>query len=153
MSQINSIDPSHNSRNKEYFVHLVGIAKADDIMADAELELIQRIGKDMGFTDPEIEILIETTEKSDYNPPPDLSKRFNQVYEIVKMAMVDRVFDNKEMRLASAFAIKSGFSEDEIPTLLAMLIYGNSEGIDEEDLFEIYYIKDKPSEQIHTGIN
>ena len=153
MSYLNFFNNTQKIRNKEYFVHLVGIAKADDIMADAELELLQRIGKDMGFTDPEIEILIETPGKSDYNPPPDLSKRFNQVYEIVKMAMVDRVFDNKEMRLASAFAIKSGFSEDEIPTLLAMLIYGNSEGIDEEDLFEIYYIKGKPSEQIHTGIN
>ena len=125
-------------QNTEYFIHLVRIAKADDIVSNSELELLHRIGRKLGFTEPEINKLITTTEKSDYIAPYELSKRFDQVYEIVKMTLADGLIDNSEMRLASSFAIKSGFTESEIPNLLALLIRGIKEGKDEEDLFEIY---------------
>jgi hypothetical protein len=59
--------------------------------------------------------LIATTDKSDYIPPYELSERFEQVYEIVKMMLADGVVDKNELRLASGFAVKSGFIENEIP--------------------------------------
>jgi hypothetical protein len=138
MSHLNFFEHPLKTQNKEYFVHLVRIAKADDIMSHTELELLHRIGKNLGFTDPEIDKLIETTSKSDYNPPYELSKRFDQIYEIVKMTLADGVIDNREMRLASAFAVKSGFNENEISTLLALLIHGIKEGKNEEELFGTY---------------
>jgi hypothetical protein len=107
-------------------------------MSRDELELLHRIGRNLGFTDPEIDKLIETTAKSDYDPPYELSKRFDQVYGIVKMTLADEIIDNQEMRLASAFAVKSGFNENEIPNLLSLLIHGIKEGKDEETLFEIF---------------
>lgn len=138
MSHSDFFEHPQKKQNKEYFVHLVRIAKADDIMSLKELELLHRIGKKLGFTDPEIDKLIETTDKSDYHPPYELSKRFDQVYEIVKMTLADGHIDNQEMRLASAFAVKSNFNESEIPSLLALLIHGVKEGKDEDDLFEVY---------------
>lgn len=138
MSHLDFFDHPQKKQNKEYFVHLVRIAKADDIMSHTELELLNRIGKSLGFTDPEIHKLIETTGKSDYNPPYELSKRFDQVYEIVKMTMADGQIEHQEMRLASAFAVKSNFNESEIPSLLDFLIHGIKEGKDEEELFEVY---------------
>jgi hypothetical protein len=125
-------------QNIEYFVHLVRIAKADDIVTNSELNLLRRIGRKLGLTDTEIDKLIESTDKSDYIPPYELAKRFDQVYEIVKMTLADGVIDENEMRLASSFAIKSGFMESEIHSLLVLLIRGIKEGKDEEDLFEEY---------------
>ncbi len=130
-------------QNKEYFVHLVRVAKADDIVSHHELELLIRIGRKLGFTEPEINSLFETTGKSDYIPPYELSKRFDQVYEIVKMTLADGLIDKNEMRLASSFAFKSGFWEDEIPILLVNLIQGIKEGKEEEELFEEYKSKRK----------
>ncbi len=138
MSHYKFLDHPQKSQNTEYFIHLVRIAKADDIIGCSEQDLLQRIGRKLGFTDPEIENLIETTEKSDYIPPYELSKRFDQVYEIVKMTMADGSIDNREMHLANSFAVKSGFHENEIPNLLALLIHGIGEGKDEEDLFKLY---------------
>lgn len=125
-------------QNIEYFVHIVRIAKADDIVSNTELELLHRIGRKLGLTDPEIEKLIETTGKSDYIPPYELSKRFDQVYEIVKMTLADGAIDPNEMRLARGFAVKSGFTETEIPNLLSLIIEGIEAGKDEDDLFESY---------------
>jgi hypothetical protein len=132
------IDHHQKKQNKEYFVHLAGIAKSDDAVRHNELKLLHRIGKNLGFTDPEIDKLILAPDKSDYNPPYELSKRFDQVYEIVKMTLVDGVIDNSEMCLARSFAVKSGFTESEIPKLFDLLISGIKQGKDEEELFEVY---------------
>lgn len=138
MNLSNNFEHPSKKNNKEYFVHLVRVAKADDVISNSELDLLDRIGRKLGFTDPEIDNLILTTEKSDYIPPYELSKRFDQVYEIVKMTLADGTIDKNEMRLASAFAVKSGFNDSEIPHLLVILINGIREGKDEESLFEEY---------------
>jgi hypothetical protein len=138
MNHLENFDHPQKKQNKEYFVHLVRIAKADDVVSQNELELLVRIGKNLGFTNPEIDKLIESTGKFDYVPPYELSKRFNQLYEIVKMTMADGVIDNSEMRLARGFATISGFTENEIPKLLVLLISGIKNGLDEEHLFEVY---------------
>jgi hypothetical protein len=138
MNLIEHTNHSIKKQNIEYFVHLVRIALADDVVSSAEQQLLHQVGKKLGFTDPEIDNLIETTGKSDYIPPYEFSKRFEQVYEIVKMTMADGKIDNNEMRLATSFAIKSGFNESEIPKLLGMLINGIRLGKDDEELFEVY---------------
>lgn len=138
MNLFNHFDHPGKKHNTEYFSHLVHIAKADEILSNTELDLLHRIGRKLGFTDPEIDKLINTKSKSDFIPPYELSKRFDQVYEIVKMTTADGVIDKNEMRLARNFAVKSGFEENEIPKLLSLLLSGIKEGKDEEDLFEIY---------------
>jgi uncharacterized tellurite resistance protein B-like protein len=62
-------------QNIEYFIHLVQITKADDNISNNEMELLHRIDRKLGFTNPEIETLILTTSKSDYIPPYELSSR------------------------------------------------------------------------------
>lgn len=138
MNPMESFDHPIKKQNKEFFVNLINIAKADGIIGHAELDLLHRIGRKLSFTEPEIENLIETAAKYDYTPPYELAKRFVQLYDIVKMILADGQIHNHEMRLANGFASKSGFKESEISELLAMIIQGINEGKDEEDLFEVY---------------
>ena len=138
MNIFNFFEHPEKKLNKDYFVQLVRSAKSDDIIRNSELELLHSIGKKLGFTEPEITNLIATTDKSDYIPPYELSKRFDQVYEIIRMIIADGEVDISEMKLAEGFAMRSGFSEEEIPNLLALLLRGIKEGKDEEELFEVY---------------
>jgi hypothetical protein len=138
MNILDYTDHSVKRQKIDYFVHLVRIAKADDIISNNEIALLHRIGKKLAFTGPEIDNLIETTGKSDYMPPYKLAGRFEQVYEIIKMVLADGIITKNEMRLASGFAAKSGFNENEIPHLLVLLISGIKVGKDWEDLFEVY---------------
>ena len=144
METLNYLDYSVKQQNIEYFVHLVRIAKADDIVSGPEFELLHRMGKMIGFADTEIDQLIESTGKSDYLPPYELSRRFEQVYGIMKMALSDGIIDKNEMRLTTNFAIKSGFPENEIPKLLLLLINGVRQDKDEDFLFELYKKGRKP---------
>ena len=130
----------HHSKkqNKEHFKDLIQVALADGVIDQKEMEMLHRLGRNMDFTDPEIDDLIESSSKVVHNPPYELSQRFAQVYNIVKMILADGVVDKNEMRLANIFATKLSFTEIEIPKLLTLLISGIREGKDDEELFETY---------------
>lgn len=138
MNILEHTDHSVKKQHIEYFVQLIRIALADDIITEREMELLHRMGKKLGFTEPEINNIIGTTGKSNFIPPYELSTRFEQVYDVVSMTLADGVIDKNEMRLASSFAANSGFKESEIPNLLVLLINGIKQGKDYEDLFEVY---------------
>jgi uncharacterized tellurite resistance protein B-like protein len=138
MNILYNFDHPEKKRNKEYFIQLVRSAKADDIIHNSELQLLNRVGRKLGLTDPEIELLIEETGKSDFTPPFELGKRFEQVYEIAGIILADGKIDENEMRMIKGFAIKSGFSDDEIPAMLQILFNGKKDGKDAEELFEEY---------------
>jgi len=138
MSLLEHFDHPDRKQDKEHFRHLVQIALADGIIEESEHKMLYRLGKNKGFTDPEIEELMKSTMKSAYNPPYELSKRFEQLYSIVKIIVADGKIEDSEMRLARGLALKSGFAEGEISALLSLLIEGIKEGVDDDDLFKQY---------------
>lgn len=136
MDKLDSLSDSIVMKNTEYFVHLIRIALADDVISTKELELLHRVSKKLGFTVEETDHLIRTTGKSDYTPPLGLRARFDQIYEIVNMTLVDGTINKNEMYLASSFAAKSGFNEKEIPTMLVLLLNGIRQGKNKDELFK-----------------
>lgn len=135
MNKLDSLSDSIVLKNTEYFVHLIRIALADDVISAKELELLHRVSKKLGFTVEETNHLIRTTGKSDYTPPSGLRARFDQIYEIVNMTLVDGAINKNEMYLASSFAAKSGFNEKDIPNLLVLLLNGIRQGKNTDELF------------------
>lgn len=138
MKFLEHFDHPERKQDKEHFIHLIQIALADGKIEDVELQMLQRIGSKLGLTKPEVDDLLATNKQSEYIPPYELSKRFEQLYDVIKMVYADGVIDENEMRLASGLSMKSGFAEEEIPTLLSVLIEGIKRGDDEEDLFTLY---------------
>lgn len=138
MSILEHFDHPERKQDKEHFKHLVDIAMADGIIEDEERKMLNRIGKNLGLTDVEVNSLIESSKNVAYNPPYELKKRFEQMYTVVKMVLADGKIENTEMRLATNISLKSGFSETEIPVLLSVLIAGIRNEEDEDDLFDQY---------------
>lgn len=138
MSLLEHFDHPERKQDKEHFIHLIQIALADGKIEDSESEMLHRLGSKMGLTTPEIDNLLESNKKSSYIPPYELSKRFSQLYDVVKMIFADGKTDDNEIRLATSLAIKSGFAEQDIPVLLDVLTNGIRNGGDEDDLFDLY---------------
>ncbi|HAQ18578.1 MAG TPA: hypothetical protein DCR40_05000 [Prolixibacteraceae bacterium] len=138
MKFLDHFDHPERKQDKEHFIHLVQMALADGKIEDTELQMLYRLGGNLGITTLEVDDLLETSKKSAYIPPYELSKRFGQLYDVVKMVFADGKIDDNEMRLATGIALKSGFLEEEIPVLLALLINGVRNGDDEDDLFILY---------------
>jgi uncharacterized tellurite resistance protein B-like protein len=97
--------------------------------------MLNRMGSKLGLTQTEIDDLLKGSDQSAYIPPYELSKRFEQLYDVIKMVYADGEIDDKEMKLASGLALKSGFADEDLPVLLSVLVEGIKNGDDEEDLF------------------
>jgi len=138
MNFLEHFDHEERKQDKEHFTHLIQIALADGKIEDAELEMLYSSGRKLGLTKEEIDVLLEDSRKLAFIPPYELSKRFGQLYDIVKMVYADGQVNSNEMRLATSLAIKLGFAEAEIPFLLTLLINGVKTGEDEEELFALY---------------
>lgn len=138
MSLLEQFDHPERKQDKEHFKHLIEVALADGTIDEDELKMLHRMGRNLGLTEPEINSLMETTKNSGYQPPYELSRRFSQLYGIIKMVLADGKIDNNEMRLATNIGLRSGFSETEVPVLLSVLINGIRNEEDEEDLFMQY---------------
>jgi uncharacterized tellurite resistance protein B-like protein len=138
MSMLEHFDHEDKKQAKDHFLNLLQVAMADGVIDQTESDMLHKFGRKMGFSESEIDALIASSSTITINPPYEFDKRFEQVYDIIKMVLADGVIDENEMRLANGFALKTGFTESEIPGLLDMLIVGIQDGKDEEELFEIY---------------
>ena len=127
----------HGKRiNREHFLHLVRVAKIDGKVKESELELLHKEGRKFGLTDPEIDQLINSEAAHNYHPPYSLKDKFEELYNIAEMILVDEVVTDSEKRMIRRYAIAAGFSDDVIDGLLNILLEGVVKGEDEEKLLK-----------------
>jgi hypothetical protein len=89
MSFSDFVTPCGKRVNKEHFIHLVQVSRADGKIMPAELELLHKEGRKFGLTDPEIDRIIEEESKRHYDPPYSLHEKFDQLYNIAEMILAD----------------------------------------------------------------
>lgn len=138
MSIVNYFDHHDRKASKEHYLNLVQMASADGVIDPSELELLHRIGKRLGFTDPEIDDLIGTKASKHPNPSYSLEKRFHELYDIVAMALADGVLHKAEINLIKRFATALAFKSNEIDRIMEMLIAGINSGKTEEEMFSLF---------------
>ena len=138
MTITNYFDHHDRKASKEHFLHLIQAASVDGIIDNSESLLLHRIGKRLGFTDPEIEELIQKRDSKIYTPPYELEQRFNRLYDVVAMVLADGVFDASEVRLVKRLTAASHFSDDDADRLITLLVNGIENGKDEEELFLLF---------------
>jgi len=138
MDLISYFDHQDRKASKEHFMHLIQAASVDGIIDNSESLLLNRIGKRLGFTNAEIDLLIQKRDDKIHIPPYELEKRFHQLYDVVAMVLADGVLDASEVRLVKRLAIASNFTDDEVDRLITLLVNGIENGKDEDDLFHLF---------------
>lgn len=136
MSFSDFITPCGKKINKEHFIRLVQVSRADGKISPTELKLLHREGKKFGLTDPEIDRIIKHESRHHYDPPYSLQDKFDQLYNIVEMILSDEVITEDERKMINRYAIEAGFNDNTIPKLIELLISGIKEGKDEEILLD-----------------
>jgi len=137
-SILNYFDHHDKKASKEHFLQLIQVASADGVIDKSELELLHRMGKHLGFTEPEIEDLLQSKDTKTYTPPYELEKRFHQLYDVVAMALVDGVLYKNEINMIKRLAIASAFNDKDTEHLVNLLINGIKYGKKEEELFQAF---------------
>jgi len=126
---------------KEYFIHLVQVARIDGKIAEPELELLHKEGRKFGLTDPEIDRILSADNTHNYHPPYSLREKFEDLYNIAEMILADEVVTESELRVLKKCAIAAGFSDNTIEKLIELLFEGIKNNTGEEDLFKEFKSK------------
>ena len=135
MSIVNYFDHHDKKSSKEHFLHLIQVAKSDGVVDKSESEMLHRMGKHLGFTDPEIDDLLKSKDLKINTPPYELEKRFNQLYDVVAMALADGVLYSNEINMIKRLAVASDFNDADTERVVNLLINGIKYGKSEDDLF------------------
>jgi uncharacterized tellurite resistance protein B-like protein len=108
--------------NKDHYLHLIQISRADGKISPDELELLHKEGKKFGLTDPEIDQLIQSEALHQYLPPYSLDEKFEHLYNVAQMILADSVVSDSEKKMLRRFAIEAGFEDKAIEKLLKILL-------------------------------
>lgn len=138
MSMINYFDHHDRKAGKEHFLHLIQVANADGVIDRTELDMLHKMGKRLGLTDPEIDELINKKDSKTFVPPYSLEDRFHQLYDVVAMALADGVMFTNEIKMFKRLAVASNFDDKEAEKLLNLLVNGIKQNKSEDELFHIY---------------
>lgn len=138
MTILNYFDHHDRKAAKEHFIHLIQVANSDGVIDNPEIQMLHKMGKKLGLTDPEIDSLIESKESKIFTPPYELEKRFHLLYDVVAMALADGVLYESEKKLIKKLAIASSFKSEDIDRLINLLINGIKYDKTVEELFEAY---------------
>jgi uncharacterized tellurite resistance protein B-like protein len=108
--------------NKDHYLHLIQISRADGKINPDELDLLHKEGKKFGLTDPEIDQLIQSEALHHYLPPYSLDEKFEHLYNVAQMILADSVITDSERKMIRRFAIEAGFEDNAIDKLLKILL-------------------------------
>ena len=121
---------------KSHMKNLIEMAGIDGRLASEEMSLLQTIAAKNGISPSRLEEIRSNPGNITFEVPKDEHEKFNQLYDLVHMMVVDKDIDPEEVRLSEIFAGKFGYDHATIPGLINT-IKGNIEnGSDVGKTFE-----------------
>ena len=103
-----SILPAKLKAEKAHLRNLVIMAKADNYLDVKEIDCINKIGRNLGLTDRQIEESLHASKNEAYEPPVDKYDKFSQLYDLITVMLSDGVIKQKESDFCAEIAIQMG---------------------------------------------
>lgn len=119
-------------KRKSHFKNLLAVAMADGNLDNVEFEYIMQLADKCYMTRDEVKRVIDFPEAISFHPPKTDRERFDQMYDLVTVMLVDGEIDDREMQLCKVFAMRLGFKPVLVDKLVVDLIDSALNGIAKE---------------------
>lgn len=127
MSIVNLFEHGERKQDKGHFRNLVLLANSDGELAEAEDQLLDAIGRQLGLTVEQVEDIKENPENYAVNPPSDRTERFEQMVNLIQMVEADGKVEAAEMRILEKIAVAIGYNDIDdvdVESILALIVRG-----------------------------
>lgn len=122
--------------NKSQLENLISVALTDGKVSNEEQQLLAKFARRLSIDDATFNEMLKGADKYAINPPFDKEERYKRLFNLVTMAMVDGVVDDKEHRLLSKYATGLGYQDDRAEELITNTISMIKNGVDFESAYE-----------------
>lgn len=96
-------------KRKSHFKNLLAVAMADGNFDNVEYEYIMALAQKCYMSPAEVQRVIDNPEMIGFYAPKTNQERFDQIYDLVTVMLIDGKIDDREMKLCKIFAMKLGF--------------------------------------------
>ncbi|MGB3150050.1 MAG: TerB family tellurite resistance protein [Maribacter sp.] len=103
---------SEHKRNLAHFAALATLAASDGVITKEEQTLLDRFALKLDISEKEYKEVMNPSNKYPIEPPINLEKRLERLYDLFRIIFADHIIDDEEMGLLKKYAIGLGFSED-----------------------------------------
>jgi uncharacterized tellurite resistance protein B-like protein len=103
---------------QSHIKNLVALANADGKFSDEELALIKSVAKKNHVSLTCVNEIVKNLDTVEFEVPSDRTIKFNQLYDLIKMVLADKVADEVEMRYCRNIALKFGYKKQYVQDLV-----------------------------------
>lgn len=109
------------STAKSHMKNLIEMAASDGNFDEVEFDLLKKIAKRNNISESQLKAIRNDTSSITFEIPEDKIEKFNQLYDLVHMMIVDEAVHQEEMKLCNLFAIKFGYNKDKVDELIGTI--------------------------------
>src|SRR5580704_10026542 len=107
-----------NGSVRSHMKNLIEMAAVDGNFDDVEYDLLKTIAKRNGISEGKLKEIRKNPDGITFEVPKDKNKKFHQLYDLVHMMTIDKAVHSEEAKLCNLFAIKFGYSRDNVKELI-----------------------------------
>lgn len=122
-----------SKERKSHFKNLIGLAATDGNIGPNERELILQIGKRIGMTKKEVESVLKSGNIA-FSPPETPEERFEQLYDLVLVMLIDGTIHQREMDYCLEMAMAMGFRPTVVNELIDFIVEQANKGAQKEQV-------------------
>lgn len=112
-SELLSLFKESNSISRSHMKNLFEIAMVDSHFDDSEYDLLKKLAQKHKVSEKELNKIKEDPDKVKFEVPRDENKKFEQLFDLVQMMIIDDQIFNEELNLCKIFAKKFGYKNGE----------------------------------------
>lgn len=132
-SEILNLFRQGKSSAHSHMKNLIEIAVSDGNFDKIEAELLQKIARKNGISSSKLKEIEKKPEEVLFEVPEDDFEKFQQMYDLVHMMIVDNEVHPEEMKLCNIYASKFGYPKPNIDELIRTLKANIENGNDAKD--------------------
>jgi uncharacterized tellurite resistance protein B-like protein len=125
------------NKKMSHVKNLIEVALSDGNIDEEEIVLLLNLAKSLGITQQEIYKIRINPGKINFNPPRSSRGRFNQIYDLVCMMMVDGQIDKNELKVCKDLALKLGYLPLIVDDFITIISQDISVGISSRETYRV----------------
>ena len=124
------------SSDKNYLKQLLRVAMSDGNVDEKEFEFINKIASKFDVTAEELEEIKSNLQDIKFKEPATSKLRFQMVFDLVWIMLIDEEIDVSEIHICSRIAMKLGYEPQIVENLVNAIQNNLKEGKDPESVYE-----------------
>jgi hypothetical protein len=129
MALFDIFDGSEKKKRLSHIKNLLILSGRDGKVTEDEFELIFSIAVEKGLSPEEFNRILERPESVSFYPPNSYKERIDQLFDLVRLMMIDGEIDEDEMIFCKTVAEKLGFNHRIIDKIVNDIIHVVVQGI------------------------